>query len=167
MFGLTNLGLLHTLLGVFALIAGATCFLRAGVISTSSRAGRLFVWTTALTCLTGFGIFQRGGFNIAHILGLITLIALAVSAWVERKQAFGWLSPYAAAVGFSLTYFFHWIPGTTETFTRLPLGSPLFSSPEDPNLERTVGMLFVIFLIGATVQVLRIRSKNAALDKSI
>lgn len=162
MFGLTSLGSLHTLFGLVALIAGAACFVRHGAISTRSRAGQVFIWTTLITCLSGFGIFQRGGFNIAHALGVTTLVVLAVSYWAERTQGLGRLSPYVATVGFSLSYFFHWIPGTTETFTRFPLGAPLFSSPEDPNLEKTVGALFLLFVIGAAVQVWKLRGRSKA-----
>jgi Kef-type K+ transport system membrane component KefB len=115
-----------------------------------------------LTCVSGFGIFQRGGFNIAHMLGVTTLLVLGLAAWAERGRLGGALAPYLATVGFSLSYFFHWIPGTTETFTRFPLGAPLFSSPEDPNLEKTIGVLFLLFLAGAAVQVWRLRARGAA-----
>jgi uncharacterized membrane protein len=160
MFGLTGLGSLHTLIGVVALVAGAACFFRDGAISMRTRAGQVFVWATALTSLSGLGIFQRGGFNIAHGLAFATLVVLAVAALAERRPFLGALSPYVATVGFSLAYFFHWIPGTTETFTRLPVGAPLFSSPEDPNLEKTVGVLFLIFLAGAALQVWRLRARR-------
>ncbi|MDR7332162.1 hypothetical protein [Roseateles asaccharophilus] len=160
MFGLSALGLVHTLLGLVALVAGARCFLRDGAISTRSRAGLVFIGATVLTCVSGLGIFQRGGFNIAHALSIVALVTLVISALVERGQVLGRLSPYVATVGFSLSYFFHWIPGTTETFTRIPLGAPLFSSPEDPNLEKTVGVLFLVFLVGAAVQVWRLRQRQ-------
>jgi hypothetical protein len=161
MLGLTSLGFIHTLLGLVALVAGALCFFADGAIASRSRAGRVFIWTTALTCLTGFGIFQRGGFNIAHVLGILTLVVLGVAIWAERSALLGRLSAYVATVGFSLTYFFHWIPGTTETFTRFPRGAPLFSSPEDPALQQTVGVMFLLFVIGAAVQVWRLRARRS------
>lgn len=161
MFGLTQLGFLHTLLGLVALVAGATCFVREGAISTRTRAGQVFIGTTVLTCLSGLGIFQRGGFNIAHALSIVTLVTLAIAFLAERRRIVGGLSPYVATVAFSLSYFFHWIPGTTETFTRFPLGAPLFSSPEDPNLARTIGVLFLLFVVGAAVQVWQLRARSA------
>lgn len=158
MFGLTSLGFVHTLLGLVALLSGLACFWQQGAISSRSRAGQIFILTTVMACLTGFGVFQRGGFNIAHALGGVTLVVLGVAAWAERWQPLGWLSPYVGTVGYSLTYFLHWIPGTTETFTRLPLGAPLFSSPEDPALEKTVGVMFLLFVAGAALQVWRLRA---------
>jgi len=65
-------------------------------------------------------------------------------------------------VGYSATLFFHMIPGLTETFTRLPLDAPLFSSPEDPALQQAVGACFIVFLAGAALQVWRIRGRRRA-----
>jgi hypothetical protein len=48
------------------------------------------------------------------------------------------------------------IPGLTETFTRLPLGAPLFSGPEDPALQKLVGLFFLVFVVGAALQVRRL-----------
>ena len=62
-----------------------------------------------------------------------------------------------STVSYSLTLFFHMIPGMTETFTRLPAGSPLFTGPDDPMLQKVIGALFVVFLVGATLQVLHLR----------
>lgn len=159
MFGLTSLGSLHTLIGLVALAAGAFCFVRDGAIGSRTGAGRVFLWSTAITCLTGLGIFRHGGFNIAHALSILTLVVMAGALLLERRGILGAWSPYAATVGYSMAYFFHWIPGTTETFTRLPVGAPLFSSPEDPNLQKTVGVLFLVFVAGAAYQVWRLRSR--------
>ena len=45
-----------------------------------------------------------------------------------------------------------------ETFTRLPVGAPLFTGPDDPALRPVVGTLFLLFLIGAGLQVWRLRA---------
>jgi hypothetical protein len=50
------------------------------------------------------------------------------------------------------------IPGLTETFTRLPSGSPFFSNPEDPALQKAVGVCFVLLVIGCVLQVRRLRA---------
>jgi hypothetical protein len=53
------------------------------------------------------------------------------------------------------------IPGITETATRLPRGAPLVANADAPELQRAAGVLFVLFLIGATLQVLRLRAAPA------
>jgi hypothetical protein len=51
------------------------------------------------------------------------------------------------------------IPGITETSTRLPLGAPLVANAEAPELQVASAALFVMFLVGASLQVLRLRRR--------
>ena len=162
MFGLTSLGAVHTAISLVALAAGIAAIVRFGRISWNSRVGQVYVWATALTCLTGFGIFQRGGFGIPHVLGIVTLAVLGIAALAGSGRVFGAASRYVETIAYSTTLFFHMIPGLTETFTRIPVGAPLFSSPEDPALQKTVGFFFVLLVAGCIVQVLRLRSEGPA-----
>ena len=157
MFGLTNLGLIHTVISVVALAAGAAALVRDKEISPRNSLGQIYLWATIITCLTGFGIFQHGGFGKPHALGVLTLLVLGAAAVAERTDIFGRVSAYVATLSYSLTFFLHFIPGITETFTRLPAGQPLFSSPEDPALQPVIGGVFLLFLVGAALQVLRLR----------
>ena len=154
MFGLTTLGAIHTAISLVALAAGIVSIVRFGEIAAGRTVGRVYVWATVLTCLTGFGIFQRGGFGAPHMLG--------IAALADSGRLFGGWSRYVATVAFSTTLFFHMIPGLTETFTRLPAGAPLFTSPEDPALQRTVGVFFVLLVIGCILQVRRLRARGTA-----
>lgn len=157
MSGLTPLGTIHTLISLVALAAGFACLLRDGRIGIDTRTGRTYVWATVATCVTGFGIFQHGGFGPPHILGVLTLVVLALAAWPGGARLLGDTWRYVTTVLYSLTLFFHGIPGVTETFTRLPVGQPLFSGPDDPALQKVVAALFVLFLAGATWQVVQLR----------
>jgi hypothetical protein len=69
MTGLTTLGIIHTAISLVAVGAaiGALAYYRE--IRASQLSGRIYIWATVLTCLTGFGIFQRGGFGKPHALG--------------------------------------------------------------------------------------------------
>lgn len=158
MFGLTSLGLIHTALSLVAVAAGLIALVRDRRITWDNGLGKTYVVTTVLTCLTGFGIFQHGGFGKPHVLGIITLVVLGVAALAARTPLFGRAAPYLETVSYSLTFFFHMIPGVTETSTRLPLGAPLLASAEAPELKVATGALFVMFLIGAALQVLRLRN---------
>jgi len=166
-YGLTPLGIVHTVISLVAVVAGLIALLRYKEIALATRTGRVYVIATVLTCLTGFGIFQHGGFGAPHGLGIVTLVVLGTAMLAERSQTFGKLSAYVAVVCYSLTFFFHMIPGVTETATRLPLGAPLVADRDaSPALQGTIGALFIVFLIGATVQVLRVRAtrQRGALD---
>ena len=158
-YGLTQLGVIHTLISLAAVLAGLIALIRDGRITPKNVLGRVYWWTTVLTCLTGFGIFQHGGFGKPHVLGIITLLTLAVAAVAARTTLFGRLSAYVETVSYSATFLFHMIPGITETSTRLPLGGPLLPNADAPELKAATGVLLLLFLIGAGWQVWRIRAQ--------
>lgn len=154
---LSAFGALHTGIALVAVLAGIAALARDGAIGTRTRAGLVYVVLTAITSITGLFIFRHGSFGPPHALAIATLIVLAV-AWVaERRATPRSRAHYIAVLGYSLTLFFHLIPGLTETGTRLPLGDPAFSGPEDPTLVALVGAGFAIYLIGAALQAWRIR----------
>ncbi|MBS0451699.1 MAG: hypothetical protein JSS14_10325 [Proteobacteria bacterium] len=158
--GLTNLGAIHTLISLVAIGAGAWALIRDKAIIPDNSLGKTYVGATVLTCLTGFPIFQHGGFGPPHMLGIITLVVLAIAALAWRRKLFGGASAYVATASYSLTFFFHMIPGFTETFSRLPAGAPLFTGPDDPMLQKLIGVVFVIFLVGVTVQLIRLHKSR-------
>ena len=160
MLGLTTLGTVHTAISLIAVAAGVTALVRNQRISLDDRIGRTYWIATVLTSLTSLGIFQHGGFGKPHALAIITLVVLGVAAVARSSNLFGRASIYVETVAYSLTFFFHLIPGITETSTRLPLGAPLVSSPDDPALQMASAVLFLLFLVGATLQVLRLRAAN-------
>ena len=158
MFGLTPLGIFHTAISLIAVATGAIALIRDGKITWDKPVGKTYVVATIIVCLTGFGIFQHGGFGKPHVLGILTLFVLGVVfAAGKKNKPFGWLSPYIETVGYSMTFFFHVIPGITETATRLPQGAPLASGPDDPNIQTAIGVSFLLFLIGATLQARNLR----------
>ncbi len=161
MFGLTPLGIFHTALSVVAVVAGLIALLRDGRISPANPVGRVYIISTVITCLTAFGIFQHGGFNKAHALGIITLVVLGI-AWIAgHSTLFGRASRYVETVSYSATFLFNLIPGITETSTRLPPGAPLLPNADAPALQVATGVLFVLFLIVAVLQVRALRATPA------
>lgn len=160
---MSTLGIIHTAIGVIAVIAGIIALVRDHRITSKNATGQVYLWTTVLTCLTGFGIFHQGGFNVAHVLGIITLLVLGVAWLAETKQTFGGKSKVVETISYTLTLFFHFVPGITETSTRLPVGAPLIASRESPVLQGTIGVVFVIFLVIIVAQVRclgRVRSRT-------
>jgi len=151
MFGLTSLGIVHTLISLVAVAAGTILLIRDGKISWDNNIGKIYVFTTIIVCLTGFGIFQHGGFGKPHALGIITLLVLGI-VYAANQKKFGKASAYVETIGYSMTFFFHIVPGITESATRLPLDAPLASSPDDPRIQMAIGICFILFVIGAVLQ---------------
>jgi len=95
MFGLTLLGIFHTLISLVAVVLGAYSLIRDRKISWDNAIGKAYVITTIIVCVTGFGIFQHGGFGKPHQLGIITLIVFALAfAAGSKTKLFGSYSPY-------------------------------------------------------------------------
>ena len=126
MLGLTPFGAFHTAISLVAVLAGLVAFIRYKAISPRSLAGKVYIGMTVATCVTGFFIFH-GGFGKPHVLGIVTLLVLGVAAIAGYSNVFGRASRYVETVSYSATFFFHLIPGITETLTRLPAGAPVRS----------------------------------------
>jgi hypothetical protein len=165
MFGLTSLGIIHTAISLIAVGAGVACFIQDRRIGPGTRMGRIYIAFTVLTCLTGFGIFQHGGFGKPHALGIVTLGTLVLAAIAGRGLFFRQAAPYVETVAYSATFFFHLIPALTETSTRLPLGAPLVQSPDDPALQAATGICLLLFLAGAAWQVRSMRRSRHPLPR--
>ncbi|MFE0502593.1 hypothetical protein ACFW0P_17615 [Lysobacter soli] len=156
MLNISPFGMFHTAIALVAVFFGIRSLVRYGEIGTRTRSGALYVWLTAGTAFTGLFIFRHGGFGAPHMLAIATLVVLAAAAMAERAGGSG-LARYITVLGNSLTLFFHLIPGLTETGTRIPIGDPAFTGPEDPVLKAIVGVGFLVYLAGAAVQATRIR----------
>ena len=104
-------------------------------------------------------IFQHGGFGIAHILAILTLLALVAGAITEKTQLLGKFSPYFQALCYSATLLFHMIPAITDGLMRLPVGNPVLTNIEDPLLKKFYLAFLVTFVVGYIAQVIMLRGK--------
>ena len=164
MFGLTTLGIIHTAISLIAVLSGAIALISNKKISGANAIGKIYIVTTILTCLTAFGIYQHGGFGPGHVLAIITLVVLILAMAAGDGKRLGSSSLYISTVAFSFTFFLHLVPGISETATRLPVGAPMATGPDDPHLKLALGICFLLFLLGATAQVVALRRqfrKNA------
>lgn len=161
MSSLTPFGMLHTAISLVAVAAGIVAFIRHLEISTATVAGRTYAVMTVLTCGTGLFIFHHGGFGKPHVLSILTLAVLCVAYAAERWRFAGAASRYIAVLGYSLTFFFHLVPGFTESATRLPPGHPLVAGPDAPPLQAAIGIAFLGYLVGAVLQLRRLRAAAA------
>ncbi|UJB21451.1 MULTISPECIES: hypothetical protein [Lysobacter] len=160
MLNITSFGIFHTAVALVAVAFGLIALFMHGEIGARTQSGRLYVWLTAVTAITGLFIFRHGSFGPPHVLAIMTLLVLAIAYVAERSSNTG-IARYVAVLGYSLTLFFHLIPGLTETGTRIPVGHPAFTGPEDPTLKALVGVGFLVYLAGAAIQVARIRRSRA------
>ena len=149
---MTVLGWFHTILGILAVLSGFYTLYKYKIITTEEGSGKLYVLVTLLVAGSALGIYNQGGFGIAHVLAVLTLIALAGGYFMEKFKWFGSFSKYFQALGYTSTLLFHMIPAITDFLRRLPLGDPFIDSFEDPLLLNFHTAFLVIYLVGLVTQ---------------
>lgn len=159
MLGLTALGIVHTAIGLLALVCGFAALARHREISHHHRLGQVYLVSTLLAAATALGIFEHGGFGPPHMLAVLTLLALAVGFAASLTGVLGRRSRYLQAVCYSATFLFHLIPGVTETLTRLPLGQPVFAGADAPGLRPIYAVLLAVFAVGLVLQLRWLRAQ--------
>ena len=154
------LGWFHTILGIGALVSGFYTLIKYRVVTLAHRSGKLYALLTLIVAGTALGIYNQGGFGIAHNLAVLTLVALAGGVVMEKTRLFGSFSKYCQALGYSSTLLFHMIPAITDFLRRLPVGDPFIDTLEDPLLRQFHLTFLAIFVVGVIAQVLWLRKPS-------
>ena len=158
---MTLLGWFHTILGILAVLSGFYILDKYKVISTEESSGRLYVLVTLLVAGSALGIYNQGGFGVAHVLAVLTLIALAGGYIMERFKWSGSFSKYFQALGYTSTLLFHMIPAITDFLRRLPVGDPFIDSFEDPLLLNFHTAFLFIYFLGLVAQMIWLKRQVA------
>ncbi|AKT42989.1 hypothetical protein [Chondromyces crocatus] len=154
MNSLSSIGILHTVVSLFAIPLGAIAFVRGGRIDVATRVGKLYVVATALGALTAFGVIKTPvGFGLAvgTLLALLVGVAAPHLSWLGRARR------YTETIALSVSFFFVLLPGITETLTRLPVSQPLASGLDSPVLRVAHLGLVTGLIAGVAYQVTRLR----------
>ncbi|GAB3947231.1 hypothetical protein GCM10028805_19090 [Spirosoma harenae] len=157
---LSPLGIFHTVIGLIAVVAAIVSFIRKGKIDLGIGAGQIYFWTTIVTSLTSLGISKHGGFNAGHVFALFIIVLIGIAFFLYTKKKGSNQARYVENFCMSFSFFLSLIPTVNETFSRVPIGHPLITSPSDPFLVRSLLVLFGFFVIGSVYQFFRQRNLN-------
>ena len=157
---MTILGWFHTVLGILAVLSGFYTLYKYKIITTAESSGRLYVLVTLLVAGSALGIYNQGGFGVAHVLAVLTLIALAGGYIMEKFKWFGSFSKYFQALGYTSTLLFHMIPAITDFLRRLPVGDPFIDSFDDPLLLNFHTTFLVIYMVGLVAQIVWLKRQT-------
>src|ERR1700742_4569514 len=122
---LSILGIIHTVISVFALIVAIICLFKEGMINPRSPLGKTYIFLTVVTCLTGFPIMKTGHFTPGHYLAILLLVLLLLAVYAPRLPLIGKSPDYFQLVVMTMTLFLSFIPAINETLTRLPISHPV------------------------------------------
>jgi uncharacterized membrane protein len=154
---ITAFGWFHTVIGVLALLSGFYTLARYKVIRFSQPTGRAYLLLTLVAAASALGIYEHGGFGVAHGLAVLTIVAVLVGATAEKTGIFGALSRYIQAASYSATLLFHMIPATTDGLMRLPADAPFVSDIEDPLLRGFYWSFLAAYIVGVALQIVWLR----------
>jgi len=154
---MTWLGWFHTIMGIAALLLAIAALSRHGVIKASSQTGAWYLIVTVIVAGSALGIYNQGGFGVAHILGLLTLGAALAGFLLERFKLFGKASPYFQAIAYSSTILFHMMPAITDFLRRLPVGDPFIDSVDSPVLQGFHLAFLGLYVVGVAIQIIKLR----------
>ena len=157
---MTMLGWFHTVLGVGAVLSGFYTIFKYKVISLEEFTRNLYLFLTLIVAGSALGIYNQGGFGIAHVLAVLTLIAIAGGFVMEKTKLFGSFSKYLQALAYTSTLLFHMIPAITDFLRRLPVGDPFIDSFEDPLLVNFYLAFLLIFVVGIIAQIFWLKKQE-------
>jgi uncharacterized membrane protein len=158
---MTLLGWVHTIIAIMALIAGFYTLAIYKVIKLENISGKIYLVCTFLAATTALMIYNQGGFGPAHMLAMLTLLALLGGTLVSKVPAFSKIAEYFQAFCFSGTLLFHMIPAITDGLLRLPIGDPFLTDKHDPLLRNFYLLFVVIFLVGYVAQFIWLKKSSA------
>lgn len=156
---ITPFGWFHTIMGIVALLSGFYTLARYKVISTQNLNGKVYLFCTLLAAASALAIFKHGGFGIAHVLAVLTLLALIAGFIAEKTTILAKFSAYFQALCYSATLLFHMIPAITDGLMRLPVDDPIVKNIEDPLLKGFYLAFLVTYVVGYIGQVLWLRKR--------
>ena len=156
---MTLLGWFHTIIAIIALIAGFYTLAVNKLITLEHRSGKIYLACTLIAAVTALMIYNQGGFGPAHVLAVLTILALFAGFIVSKISLFSKIADYFQAFCFSATLLFHMVPAITDGLLRLPVGDPFLKTFHDPLLKQFYLLFVVIFLLGYVLQFFWIKNR--------
>jgi hypothetical protein len=143
---LSTYTVVHTILSLIGIAAGIVAlFLMIGG-RLSKGWTWLFLFTTILTSVTGFG-FPVTGLMPSHIFGVISLVVLAIALYALYSKhlagAWRWIYVVTAAIALYLNCFV----GVVQAFQKLPPLQPLAPTQSEPPFQIAQLALLLVFII--------------------
>ena len=146
--------LVHTVLSLVGILAGLVVLF--GMFGSNRLPGWtvVFLATTVLTCVTGF-FFPRDQILPSHIVGIITLVVLAVAivALYAYRLAGAWRWIYVGSAVLSL--YLNVFVAVVQAFLKVPFLNGLAPTQSEPPFAIAHGIVLVVFIV---VGILALRS---------
>jgi hypothetical protein len=157
--GLTIFTAVHVLLSLIGILAG---FVVVYGLNTAKRLDgwtATFLWTTILTSVTGF-LFPFHKLLPSHVLGILSLIVLAIAVFARYRQrlAAGWNRAYAISAVIAL--YFNVFVLVAQLFQKVPALNALAPTQSEPPFRIAQLAVLIIFVVIGILSAVRFRSEQ-------
>lgn len=152
--------LLHVIITLIAI--GSGLIVVGGMFASHRLPGTtgLFLFTTALTSVTGF-LFPIHGFTPALGVGILACVILAVALFALYKEhlvgAWRWVYVITAVV----SLYFNVFVLVAQSFTKVSALNALAPTQSEPPFAITQAVVLVIFILIGLIAVVKFRSITA------
>ena len=154
MFTLATYTAVHVIISLIGIVSGL--FVAAGLLWSKrlDQLTQVFLSTTALTSLTGFG-FPVDHLLPSHIVGALSLVVLAIAIFARygRRMAGAWRWIYAATAMIAL--YFNVFVLVVQLFRRVPALKALAPTQSEPPfavVQLVVLAAFVALTVTASIR---------------
>lgn len=155
---LSTVGYVHTFFGLVGVVLGFYMLIVSRRIDPRSSAGMAYFVAVTVSCILVFAL-PRNPPDLnpipGYVLTLLTLTSLFLGFFIRFSKIPG--RRYLEDLGLSGSLFFSMVPAINETLTRLPVGAPLASSPQDSLVLKSLGVLAILFAALCAGQIANIR----------
>jgi len=155
-----NFTLFHVILSLIGIVTGIIVL--RGMIAASRMAGwtAIFLVTTILTSVTGY-FFETASFDPAKVVGVISLVALAVAvvALYFSHLAGAWRWIYV--VGAVLALYLNCFVLVAQGFQKVSFLQALAPTQSEPPFKIAQGLVLVLFIVLGVIATKRFHPERA------
>jgi hypothetical protein len=152
--------IIHTLISLAGIFSGFVVMF--GLLAGKRLDGwtKWFFITTVATSVTGFG-FPLHHFGAPHVVGIISLIVLAVAIYARYPRqlagAWRWIYVVSAMIALYLNVFV----GVVQAFQKVPALQSLAPTQSEPPFQLTQLVTLLLFTVITIVAAIKFRSDSA------
>ncbi|HET9164781.1 MAG TPA: hypothetical protein VFP11_02205 [Candidatus Angelobacter sp.] len=152
--------LIHVIISLIGIGSGLVVLFGMFGSKRLDRMTALFLATTALTSLTGFG-FPFEGVTPGIILGVLSLVVLAIAilARYSFRMAGKWRTIYVITAVIAL--YFNCFVLIAQSFLKVPALHALAPKGNEPPFAIAQGVLLVLFIVAGTLAVKKFHPADA------
>jgi uncharacterized membrane protein SirB2 len=148
--------LVHVILSLAGILSGLLVLV--GMLGAKRRSGwtALFLATTMATSVSGF-FFPSGTFGPAHIVGVLSLVVLAVALVTRYVSRLAGASRWIYVIAALLALYLNVFVGIVQAFQKLAFLQALAPTESEPPYLYTQLAALAIFIVLGIVAVIRFR----------